>query len=133
MKNLEIDKSVNTPHVSFDHEKGILLLRGRLIPEDPGKFFGQLTIWLEEYAKNPNEKTLFELQLEYLNSGASKSMINIFNILEDKVAARSDILVKWFYEDGDESMLEEGENFMALTCLPMELVKFNTDFFKFDN
>ncbi|MFW5804235.1 MAG: DUF1987 domain-containing protein [bacterium] len=124
MENLILEKTGNTPYVNFDFQKGILKICGRSIPENPFLFYDNLFDWLNKYALAPREETLVELQFEYINSGSSKCVVQLLGILEDKVTKRSDILIKWFYEEEDESMLEQGENYSNIIKLNFEMVKF---------
>ena len=50
MKPLKIDATFNTPRIDMDQGKGLLLIQGRSIPENPGQFYELIFEWLKEYS-----------------------------------------------------------------------------------
>jgi len=75
MKPLEIAKTSDSPYVLFNAETERFEIRGRLIPEDPKKFFQPIIEWSHEYIKNPNPQTEIDLSIDYINTSSSKSRI----------------------------------------------------------
>jgi hypothetical protein len=123
MKNLVIEKTFNSPHVNFNTRTGIMHIEGRSIPEDPGDFFGQIYDWIEEYFENPAELTKFEIQLDYINSGSSKYLLEFFRRIKKKYDAGNDVIVNWYYEEDDESVLELGEHYKENVEIPIKLIE----------
>ncbi|NJM15108.1 MAG: DUF1987 domain-containing protein [Bacteroidales bacterium] len=113
-----------SPQVTFNSAKGELLIEGRAIPEDPGMFFEPLSAWLKEYFKAPQKKTVVDIKLEYINSGSSKFILELFKIIKDNYLAGKDVLVNWHYEEDDESLLELGEHYKNSFDFPFNLVEF---------
>lgn len=119
-----VDKTQNTPYVSFDHENGELKIAGKSIPENTGDFYYPIYDWLKEYADNPASDTTFTFQFEYLNSGSSKCILEVFRILAERIAPKSNVKIVWYYEDEDESMLELGEHYESISEIPFEYKSF---------
>ncbi len=124
MEKLELQKDPGTPYVLFDPDTGKLKVEGRSIPENPGIFYDQLIDWLKEYFKNPKQLTVLEFNLEYVNSGSSKLILTILRLLQDESAKGHDIIINWFYEEDDESILTLGEHYKGSLNLPFNLIEY---------
>ena len=119
MDNLLIENTKKTPKVSFSNE-GRIRISGRSTPEDASKFYDALYVWISEYCKDPNEITTVDIELEYFNSGTSKSLLNILKELVNSVTASHKLIINWYYEEGDDDILERGEYYESILD-----VKFN--------
>ncbi|HBH49634.1 MAG TPA: nuclear pore complex subunit [Bacteroidales bacterium] len=124
MNRLEISSTPNTPLVSFDPVKGELKLEGRSIPENPGEFYDDLVAWLADYFKSPAPKTVFDINLEYVNSGSSKYLLGLFRVFKDAFAAGIDIEIQWFYEEDDEAIEGLGEHYKSTMEIPFKMVEY---------
>ncbi len=113
MENIYIKKTKKTPEVMFD-TNGVLKISGRCIPEDPSKFYEPLYIWVLEYCSNPQPNTLIEIDLEYFNSGSSKSILYLLRDLVDHKSDHHHVKINWYYEEGDEDIKERGEYFASI-------------------
>ena len=127
MENLEIQATVNTPHVSFNADTGKLLMSGRSIPEDPGEFYDGILDWLEKYFSETNHETEMEFELEYANSGSSKYILELLKDLKQYESSGKIIQVVWKYEADDESIEELGELYKNTVDLPFELRSFEEE------
>ncbi len=123
MESIVIEGTPKTPSVNFDSESGVLQLRGRSIPENSIEFYKPLVEWLDEYAGKPQSKTAVNIQLEYFNTSSSKCLLDLFKKLEVMHKNGSDILVKWYYEEDDEDMLEAGEDYQSIVNVPFKMIE----------
>ncbi|MFK7899744.1 MAG: DUF1987 domain-containing protein [Cyclobacteriaceae bacterium] len=121
MENLYINGTQHTPEVSFD-ENGVLLLRGRSIPENSLAFFQELYTWIENYGLNPNPSTEMIIQLDYFNTSSSKCILDLMKRLETISENGHKVFVKWYYDEDDEDMLESGEDYQDLIELNFEFI-----------
>jgi hypothetical protein len=119
MDNLLIESTKKTPEVRFSSD-GRLKISGRSIPEDPTQFYDQLNDWVLLYCQLPGDVITFDIQLEYLNSGSSKSILNMLRTLVDASLNGRKLSVNWYYEEGDDDIMERGEYFESILN-----VKFN--------
>ncbi len=117
-------KTFNSPEVEFIAETGSLTMEGRSIPEDPGEFFERLIGWINEYFLSPAEKTILSIKLEYINSGSSKYMLELLRIMKINHDAGKNVQVRWYYEEGDESIQELGQHYEQTIQLPFEHIEF---------
>ena len=124
MNDLYLKKSFNSPEVEFIAASGELSIEGRSIPEDPGEFFDRLINWLNEYFLNPVEVTVMNIKLEYINSGSSKYLLEVLRIMKVNHEKGRKILLKWYFEEGDESIEELGQHYEQTIQIPFELIEY---------
>jgi len=124
MNDLYLKKSFNSPEVEFIAASGELSIEGRSIPEDPGEFFDRLINWLNEYFLNPVEVTVMNIKLEYINSGSSKYLLEVLRIMKVNHEKGREILLKWYFEEGDESIEELGQHYEQTIQIPFELIEY---------
>jgi len=124
MEKLEIEKRPNTPAIEFDPEKGLMKIEGRSIPENPGEFYDELFDWIKEYFKQPKPNTIFDLNLEYVNSGSSKYLLGLFRVLREENQKGKKITINWYYEEDDEAILNLGEHYKSSLKIPFNLIEY---------
>lgn len=113
MDNLLIESTKKTPEVSFNVE-GRIKISGRSIPEDATKFYDDLYEWIFHYCQNPPESTIVDIELEYFNSGSSKAILHILRALVDVAKKGHKITINWYYEEGDDDIMERGEYYESI-------------------
>lgn len=123
MKALIIEGTNITPGVEFNHEQGVLFLKGRSIPENSLEFYLPIYQWLDEYVDSPNSKTVMNIQLDYFNTSSSKCILDILKKIDKIDDQGGDVIIKWFYNKNDEDMMESGEDYMDLLESPFELIE----------
>lgn len=123
MENIKIEGTPKTPSVEFNKDTGILVIRGRSIPENSIDFYKPLVEWIDSYVVQPAENTTLHMQLEYFNTSSSKCILDVFKKFEEIKKTGRQVVVKWHYEEDDEDMLEAGEDYDAIIDLRFEMVK----------
>ncbi|MBN1951625.1 MAG: DUF1987 domain-containing protein [Bacteroidales bacterium] len=113
MNNLVIESTKKTPEVSFSID-GRLKISGRSIPEDATLFYDQLFEWIFFYCQEPAESTTLDIELEYFNSGSSKAILHILRALVDISKKGRRLTVNWYYEEGDDDIMERGEYYESI-------------------
>jgi hypothetical protein len=124
MLDLHIAKSSNTPKVDFLAENGDLHIEGRSIPENPNDFYKPLFQWALEYFKEPKKTTHVIVKLEYINSGSSKSLLEFLRIIREQHLNGNECIIKWYYEEDDESVQELGEHYQYTLKIPFEFISY---------
>jgi hypothetical protein len=121
MEPLIIGAKEESPGINFDRETGRFLMFGKSFPEEARRYFDPVILWLEEYIKDPNEETVFEIRLEYYNSASSTMLLEIFYILE-KIIIEKDKKIKicWNYLEIDDDMRDAGEEYAEIINIPFE-------------
>ena len=112
METMKIAATNTTPEVDFDFEKNQLCLRGESHPEDVTTFYQPVMDALERYLSALGSgKCRFDFEFIYFNSSSAKIVMTIMELLDETAENGSDITVRWFYDDEDDTMLELGEEF----------------------
>jgi hypothetical protein len=127
MQAIKIKGSDDTPNVILDKDNGIFEISGRSLPEDVAAFYEPILDWLEAYAEDPLEKTIFNFKLEYFNTASSKLLLDVLLKLEDMYDDGKDVLVRWHFPDDDEDMEEAGEEYADIVEVPFEQVSYTID------
>ena len=124
MDKLSLEGSPKTPTVNFDHEAGVLELRGRSIPENSIEFYKPLYDWIDTYGGSPRSETKVNIVLEYFNTSSSKCILDFFKKLEAlNKGGNTTVSVNWHYEEDDEDMEEAGEDYQAIIDLPFNMIE----------
>jgi hypothetical protein len=122
METLIIGSTNLTPGIEFDGELGQFELKGRSIPENSLEFYQPVYEWLDAYLENPKEKTVVKVQFDYFNTSSSKCILDILKRIDKLDDMGKDVLIKWFYDENDEDMMEAGEDYSDLLESPFEII-----------
>ncbi|MBV6644436.1 MAG: DUF1987 domain-containing protein [Cyclobacteriaceae bacterium] len=117
MEKIFIEPTRVTPLINFDPDEGILEMRGRSSPENSIQFFQAVIDNLDEFAKSGNGELTANLAFEYFNTSSSKCLFDIFKKLSKIEESGKTITINWFYEEGDDDMMEAGEDYSDLLDL----------------
>lgn len=120
MKPLEITPTFSTPSAKLNAETGTIQFEGRSIPEDAEVFYSPVLSWLEEYYKKPAPFTTLSFRLDYVNSGSSKYLLELFRIVGRNYRAGHECLVTWYYEEEDEALQDLGDHYRTTIKIPFE-------------
>ena len=93
MEPISIEGTPKTPTVKFDSIQGFMEIKGRSNPENSKVFYEPLIDWLEEYAKDPGDNTIVNIQLEHFNTSSSKCILDVFKILEAIYKAKHEVVI----------------------------------------
>ncbi|MCB0497299.1 MAG: DUF1987 domain-containing protein [Cyclobacteriaceae bacterium] len=121
MKNVFINGTDRTPEVDFRFEEGLLKLSGRSITENPNNFYTSLENYLNEYAFNAQQNTVFMVKLEYFNTSTSKCLADLFKQLEKLHNNGKQVIVEWYYEQDDEEIKDSGYDYKDIVNVPFEI------------
>ncbi|MBN1112668.1 MAG: DUF1987 domain-containing protein [Bacteroidales bacterium] len=124
MEVIKILGTDDTPNVIFDLENDVFEISGRSLPEDVTAFYEPLINWLDEYAEDPKDSTVFSFKLVYFNTASSKLILDILMKLEEIHEDGKEVLVKWYYPDDDEDMEEAGEEYADIVSVPFEQISY---------
>lgn len=122
MDLLQYEGTEDTPKIVLDKTNGVFEISGRSLPEDSAEFYQPILDWLDAYADNPNAATEFMFKLEYFNTASSKLILDVLSKLEK--LEEDSTLVRWYYHEDDEDMLEAGEEFEDLVEVSFEFATY---------
>ncbi len=115
-----------TPSVQLDPSEGVCKLMGESYLEDTFGFYKKITDWLQDYMQSKRPIT-FDFKLTYFNTSSSRALLDLLKLLNAYRVSGAEVTVNWFYPEDDEDMLEEAEDFMADTKLPINLIAYQND------
>ena len=122
MEVIKIMGTDDTPNVIFDADNDMFEISGRSLPEDVTAFYEPILNWLDDYAENARDKSVFNFKLVYFNTASSKMILDILMKLEEIYESGKEILIKWYYPEDDEDMQEAGEEYADIVDIPFEQV-----------
>jgi hypothetical protein len=122
MEELRIPPTRNSPEVILTPE-GFIRIKGRSIHENVVDFYEPVESWLTEYIKNPADLTCVDINLEYFNSASAKTIIHLLQIVTYVQLKDKKFLFNWFYEEGDEDVLERGQYFASVLDVPFSFIR----------
>lgn len=117
MEDIVREQSKKTPEVILKSD-GYIRISGRSIHEDPDIFFDPLVRWVEAYIQNPRPVTTVNIVLEYFNSSSAKYILTMLQILSTIVEAGKELRINWYYEEGDDDILERGQYYSSVLGIP---------------
>ena len=123
MESLNIEETSRTPGIRYIPEKNKIEIKGKSIPEDPRDFFNPVLDWFENFASSPPENTEVDVKLEYFNTSASKTFLQIFKKLEDIPKKKGKVRINWYYEVDDYDMKECGEDYRTMLKVPFKMIE----------
>jgi hypothetical protein len=106
------------PQVDFDLVNGVMDIRGKIVPENPTDFFGELDNWIGEYIRRKDAAVEINLHLDYFNTISSK-MLSKF--LERVIPSRPRL--NWYYDSEDIEIKEAGEDYAAILNYPINVIE----------
>jgi hypothetical protein len=122
LNELNIAGTAKTPSIHLD-PNGLIKIHGRSIPEDANMFFEAVKDWIDDYALSKPRKSIVDINLEYLNSGTSKFILQILKKLKDNAGPDQILTINWYYEDGDDDIYERGEYFASILGIKINFIE----------
>lgn len=122
MKKLILMATDESPQIHFDPTRGILDIVGKSLPEDIEEFYNPLLELTKQYVQSPQLDTTINFDMTYLNSSSTKKVLQIVTLFEPIHEEGNKVQINWYYDEYDEDMRDEGEEFARLTHLPLTLI-----------
>jgi hypothetical protein len=122
MELVSLESTKKTPNVLLD-PSGRIRIGGRSIPEDASKFYDNILNWVLDYCHTPSDSTVVDIELEYFNSGSAKFVMQILRELSELLTEGRDLKVNWYYEEGDDDILERGEYYSSILDLEINFIE----------
>ncbi|MEN8121505.1 MAG: DUF1987 domain-containing protein [Bacteroidota bacterium] len=111
-----------TPTVEFIVSTGKCSIKGEAHLEDTVEFFQPLYDWLYEYIEKIKKQIVFEINLTYFNTRASRSLFDMLFILRKYVDNGGKVSVNWYCDKDDQDMLDEIEDYLDDTGLEINRI-----------
>lgn len=128
MESLIIEEQYNLPKVNFNPITGLLILKGRSIPENPTKFYQPLENWVNEFILTQPASINFDIHVDYLNTHSTECLLILLKYLRKyDVENNADVKVVWKYDEFDEDMQELGEDLASIINISFEIIEVKED------
>ncbi len=121
MKEFRISHTRNSPEIIMRPD-GLIRISGRSIHPNAADFFRPFEEWVGEYVKDPADLTSVDVCLEYFNSASAKVFIHILERIKQVTLKNKRFIFNWYYEVGDEDILERGEYFSTVLGVPFNFI-----------
>lgn len=106
MEKLFFEPTSSLPLADFNID-GRLKLEGKSIPENAARFFDPLINFIDQLEVT---RVVFDFNLIYFNTSSSKKIMELLRHLDANNKVQ-EILVNWYFEEGDEDSVETAEIF----------------------
>lgn len=126
MEPLIIKATEDTPEIRLDAQEEVFSITKSSLPENAVEFYRPIIDWINEYSANPNPETVFEFNIEYLNTASSKQVFEVIMAI-NRILNKGKVKVRWHYDSIDEDMLGLGTRFSNLVKVDFEFVEYESD------
>lgn len=121
MDNLNLEQTKSSPAVHFDSATGILEIAGESYPENSYEFYKPVLQWLSRFCANFNGPIVFNCRISYLNTGSTKSMMDILDLFEERYHKGQAVSVNWYCDSDNDRAIETAEEFKEDVTFPFEI------------
>lgn len=122
LKSIRISSTSKTPEVSLN-PNGLIQIRGRSMSGELEGLPQEVEDWLDTYLLDPSDVTLFEINLEYIGGFKTGYYVEMVKKIKKVLKDNKKLVVTWYYEEGDEDLLERGECFSLYLDLPFNFIE----------
>lgn len=121
MIEINIEASKSTPEIRFNEDT--LMISGQSYPENAVSFYAPVFTWLDAYLENlGNNTAIFAFNLIYMNTSSSKCMMDFIDKLQAAYILGKKVIIKWYCDPENESLLECAEEFKEDIDFPFEII-----------
>jgi hypothetical protein len=121
VNELRILPTKDTPEIILNPD-GMIKIVGRSMIADVNDFTKQLEVWIEKYICDPADITCVDFHLEYLSTNNQKFYITLLRKIEPIKLKNKKYIINWYYEEGDEDILEKGEYISSVVKISFNFV-----------
>ena len=121
MEKFIANSTSKSPYISLD--KGMFQFSGRSIPEDAKKIFKPVIDWIRAYKPADEKNTTINFCFDYLDTSSSKCVFDILKVLDELYEKGHDIEINWYYEEGDDDMLDLGIHLKSFVKAPFNFIE----------
>lgn len=125
-QNFLVAMQNNSPMVLIDSMNGRIELVGRWISNNPEELYNQMIAKLESMDWTTETITV-TVQLEYFATKASRLLLDFLRRAADlQLSGTRNVTIKWYYEEGDDTLFEEAQDFYELVEVEFEIISLST-------
>lgn len=122
LQRLTLEAGISTPAVNLDPVSGLIMLSGESYPENSQEFYRPIQDWVDSLLASGAKVVAVDLALSYINTGSIKSLMDLFDTLEDAYGSGRRVSVTWRYASGNPRAREAAEEFREDVSFPFDIV-----------
>jgi hypothetical protein len=122
--SLKNEPSKRIPRILL--EPGRIFMMGRSIPDNPGDIFKPVHEWIKRYSADYTGETRIDMGFEYINTSSTKWIFALLKELAMMNELGKAVYITWYYEQGDDDMLDLGYILRSLIDCPFTLLEVET-------
>jgi hypothetical protein len=108
---IEKQKTISTPYMLVDEEKGYFKFEGESFHENVIAVFSEVSEWLNRYLESDFKPLVFDCHMLYFNSSTAKLLFNMLRNMDDHTVDGKKTTVNWITSKDNDIMIEHGEDF----------------------
>ena len=121
---LKIDVTDKSLAVYANAKTGEVLINGSLYFEKSLDIFKPLWEWLQQYFKEPAEKSRFRFRIDAMCPPSYNWILQILKLIEKRSKEKNcHSEIYWYYQIDDEDMYEEGDYFKEIVDVPFFMME----------
>jgi hypothetical protein len=121
MDNLYLQETKSSPAIAFNGESGVLEISGESFPENAYEFYKPVLNWITRFCAHFTESIVFNCRISYLNTGSIRTMLDVFDLFEDRFRQGREVRVTWFCDSENDRAVEIAEEFMEDVTFPFDI------------
>lgn len=106
----------------MDGQNALFKIAGNSYPENTFSFYNNVLKWIENYKNGKPGRLECEFYFKYLSSSSHKMVNNIFSKLCVLHKDGKNISVDWYYDEGDDDIMEIGNDYRQSLNIPLQLI-----------
>ena len=125
MDRIFLEGTNRLPKIILDKQVENFEISGNSNHRNVNDYFLPVFEWIDNYTKDPLEKTVFKFKMNYYDSVSSLLIFRIFQKLQLLKDIGNQVHVKWFYRENDDNIFDVGVDFKEIFLLDIDLIKQN--------
>ena len=117
----KIQPTKSTPEITLN-PNGMIRIKGRSMIGNIIEFSRQIDDWIDKYLIDPADLTCVDFYLEYLNTNNLKFYVSLLKKIETVKLKDKKLMINWYYEEGDEDIIEKGEYISSVLDVPYNFI-----------
>ncbi len=113
------------PTVDLNAETGICSISGNSYMQNSRDFFNPVLNWFQEYTSSKKGDLLLIYNLQNLNTGTSRVLYQILEILKEYKKHGADIKIKWNHTDKPDMLIDDIVDLTSEFGIDIEIVSEN--------
>ena len=105
--NMHRDGNEIFPFIKLDANTGVCKISGSSYMQNSRVFFKPVIDWFKEYTSSEKGKLAVIYNLKSLNTGTSRVLYEILEILREYKNRGGNVYIKWYFEDRLETHVDD--------------------------